>query len=80
ISGILKEFDIQFIQKISSAYVYQESYLSFGNSILNKAIATNSSTKLVDFLGIIELMNSDLLNLEKQLSENLKKVIEDLKA
>ncbi|MEM8763773.1 MAG: hypothetical protein AAGD88_08170 [Bacteroidota bacterium] len=79
ISGILKEFDIQSIQKISSVYVYQESYLSFGNSILNKAIDTNSSTKLVDFLGIIELMNSDLLNLEKHLSENLKRVIEDLK-
>ena len=80
ISGILKEFDIQSIQKISSVYVYQESYLSFGKAILDKAIATNSSTKLVDFLGIIELMNSDLLNLEKHLSENLKKVIEDLKS
>ncbi|TSE09880.1 hypothetical protein [Aquimarina algiphila] len=79
ISGILKEFDIELIQKISSVYVLQETYTDFGTSILNKAIETNSSTKVIDFIGVIELMTSDLLILEKRLNEGLKKTITELK-
>ncbi|GAA4279158.1 hypothetical protein [Aquimarina mytili] len=78
-SGIIKEFDIELIQKLSNIYYYQDTYVGFGESILNKAIETNSSTKVVDFIGIIELMTSDLLGVEKNLSKELEKTITELK-
>ncbi|WP_108869523.1 hypothetical protein [Aquimarina aquimarini] len=79
ISGILKEFDIELIQKISSSYELQDTYIDFGTSILNKAIDMNSSTKVIDVIGIITLTTSDLLNMEKGLSQGLEKTIAELK-
>jgi hypothetical protein len=79
ISGIMKEFDIELIQKISSIYTLQDTYVAFGTSILTKAIDTNSSTKIIDFIGLIQLMTSDLLFLEKQVNDELKKAIAELK-
>ncbi len=78
-SGIIKDYDIELIQKLSNIYNFQDTYIGFGESILNKAIETNSSTKVVDFIGIIELMTSDLLSVEKQLSKELEKTITELK-
>ncbi|MBQ4821938.1 hypothetical protein [Aquimarina sp. MMG016] len=80
ISGIMKEFDIELIQKISNVYTYQETYIDFGTSVLHKALETNSSTKVVDFIGVIKLMTSDLLVLEKGLNTRFKKAITELKA
>ena len=79
ISGIMKEFDIELIQKISSVYSLQETYLDFGSSVLNKAISTNSETKVIDFIGVIQLMTSDLLGLEKELDKIVEKTIAELK-
>ena len=73
ISGIIKEYDIKFIQKISKIYKYQKTYAEFGNSVLSKMINLNSSSKVVDVYGTIELMTSDLLNYEKVLLEAIGK-------
>ncbi|MBO0593663.1 hypothetical protein I2486_19870 [Cellulophaga sp. E16_2] len=79
ISGVIRHYDIELIQEISKSYTYQQTYIDFGTSILNKAIATNSSTSVYDFYGIIELMTSDLLNLEKRLSKEMMQTIKELK-
>ncbi|WP_237276114.1 hypothetical protein [Tenacibaculum ovolyticum] len=74
ISGIIKEYDIKFIQNISKIYKHQETYSEFGNSILNKLISLNSSTKVVDVLSSIKLVTNDLLNYEKTLLEATQKI------
>ena len=79
LSGIMQEMDLELIQEISYIYTFQKAYSDFGTSILNKAFETNSSTKVIDFLDIIQIMTSDLLNLEKGLSDEIEKTITDLK-
>jgi hypothetical protein len=74
ISGIIKEYDIKFIQNISKIYKHQETYSEFGNSVLSKMINLNSSTKVVDMLSSIELMANDLLNYEKAILEVIGKI------
>ena len=78
-SGVIKEFDIELIQKLSDVYNFQDMYTDFGTSILDKAIGINSSMKLMDFIGTVELMTSDLLGTEKALFEKLEKNITELK-
>ena len=78
-SGLMKEFDIELIQKLSDIYYFNDTYIDFGQSILNKAISINSSMKIVDLIGTIRLMTSDLLGLEKELTEKLKKTLTELK-
>lgn len=78
-SGLIKEFDIELLQKLSDIYYLQNTYVDFGNSILNKAIDINSSMKMADLIGTIRLMTSDLLGLEKELSKKTEKVITELK-
>lgn len=74
ISGIIKEYDIKYIQNISKIYKHQETYSEFGNSILTKMINLNSSTKVVDMLSSIELMTNDLLDYEKALLKAIEKM------
>ena len=74
ISGIIKEYDIKYIQNISKIYKHQETYSEFGNSVLTKMINLNSSTKVVDMASAIELMTSDLLNYEKAKLEAIEKI------
>jgi len=78
-SGLIKEFDIELVQKLSDIYYFQDIYLDFGTSILNKAIVINTSMKIADLISTIRLMTSDLLGLEKQLSTKLEKAITELK-
>ncbi len=74
ISGIIKEFDIELIQKISKIYNYQEEYVEFGNTILTKMININATSKIADAFGTIELMAYDLLNFEETLVDEIEKV------
>jgi len=74
INGIIKEYDLKFIQNISKIYKAQEVVIEFGESILTKMINTNSSTKVVDVLGAIDLLTTDLLSNEKALLEAIEKV------
>ena len=78
-SGLIKEFEIELVQKLSDAYYFQDIYVDFGTSILNKAIGINSSMKIADLIGTIRLMTSDLLGVEKQLSTKLEKMLAELK-
>ncbi len=78
-SGVIKEFDIELIQKLTDTYNFQETYVEFGSSILDKAISINSSMKLMDFFATIKLMTSDLLGTEKSLLKKLEKNIDELK-
>lgn len=74
ISGIIKEYDIEFIQKISKIYKQKEGYSELGNSILTKMINLNSSAKVADVFGSIDLITSDLLNYEKSLLKEIEKI------
>jgi len=74
ISGIIKEYDIEFIQKISKIYNKQEAYLKFANSILTKMININSSSKVADAFGAIELMGYDLLQFEESILKDMEKI------
>jgi len=74
ISGIIKEYDLKFIQNISRLYKHQKTYSELGNKVLTKMINLNSSTKVVDMFSSIELMTSDLLNYEKSLLEAIRKI------
>jgi len=74
ISGIVKEYDIEFIQKISNIYKQKEAYSELGNSILTKMVNLNSSAKVVDVFSSIELITSDLLNYEKSLLKEIEKI------
>ncbi len=78
-SGLMKEFDIELVQKLSDIYYFQDIYINFATSVLNKAIEINSSMKMVDLIGTINLMTSDVLGLERQLSEKLEKTLTELK-
>lgn len=78
-SGLIKEFDIELVQKLSDVYYFQDVYVDFGTSILNKAIGINTSMKIADLIGTIRLMTSDLLGLEKELSTKLEKTLTELK-
>ena len=75
LSGVVKEFDIELIQKLSNIYSLQDIYSDFGASILNKGISMNSSAKVIDFIGVTQLMTSDLLGLEKRLLKELDEMI-----
>ena len=74
ISGIIREFDFASIQHISEIYKSQNEYLKFGNSILNKMVNFNSSTKVGDVFGSVDLMTSDLRKHESTLIEAITKV------
>ncbi len=79
ISGIIQEYDIELIQIISKIYKRQEVYSKFGNSLLDRMLGINSSTKVIDVFGPIQLMTTDLLSLEKQLLKELEKVQKEIK-
>lgn len=74
ISGIIKEYDIGFIRDVSKIYSYQEEYLEFGNSILQRMININSSSKVIDAFSSIELMTHDLVNYEEAIYEEIEKI------
>lgn len=78
-SGIFSNFNIKTIQEISAIYQTFKVYNDFGVTVLNKGIATNSSTKVVDFVITIELMTGDLLLLEYKLESTITSTIAALK-
>ncbi len=79
ISGIIKEYDIEFIKNISKIYNQQENYSEFGASILNRMININSSTKIIDVFGSIQLMTTDLIIYEKTILNAIKKTQTEIK-
>lgn len=79
VSGILKEFDFEIIQKISKVYKMQDSYSEFGKSILTKMINFDSSTKVSDVIGSLELVTYDLSYQEKKLIDEIENTLKQIK-
>ncbi|MDX9799676.1 MAG: hypothetical protein RBT05_12565 [Bacteroidales bacterium] len=79
ISGIFHSMDINDVKQISSAYRQLHSYSEFGTMITQKVIAMDSQTKILDVVGILEMLTNDFLNNEKHLMNDLDKTIAKLK-
>ncbi|SEC77609.1 hypothetical protein SAMN04489761_3544 [Tenacibaculum sp. MAR_2009_124] len=79
ISGIIREYDLKLIQKISKIYKHQDMYSKFGNTVLTKMINLDSSTKVVDIFSAIELMAYDLRNYEKSILNAIEQLIKEIK-
>ncbi|MEM9824655.1 MAG: hypothetical protein AAF985_26445, partial [Bacteroidota bacterium] len=74
ISGIIKEYDIEFIRSISKIYHYQKEYSEFGNSILTRMINMDASSKVIDAFSSIELMAYDLVSYEQAIVKEIEKM------
>lgn len=78
INGFFQEVDIDQTQLIARAYMQQDAYLDFSRSSINRLITIDSGTKLIDVVGTLELICSDVLNQEKYLLRNLTSIKESL--
>ncbi|KAA1244123.1 hypothetical protein [Aquimarina sp. RZ0] len=79
ISGIIKEYDIGLIYKVSKIYNLQKGYTELGNSILDRMININSSAKVIDVLVSIQLMTNDLLIYEKKILSEIESIETEIK-
>ncbi len=80
LNGIFQEIDFEIVQLIASAYKQITFSQEFGKSILDKLLQSNSSTKVADIVGTVELLTSDVLNNEHRVASELKNIIKELKA
>ncbi|MGB3464130.1 MAG: hypothetical protein WBA74_02630 [Cyclobacteriaceae bacterium] len=80
ISGILKEFDIETISKISRTYNFLNTYSNWGQKAVDKMVQINSSSRVVDMLFNMGFLTSDILEFEKAAIKITEKTIEELKA
>ena len=78
ISGIIKEYEMESVQSISKVYNTQKNYSEFAASIMNRMMSLNSTTKVIDVIGTVELMTTDLLGYEKMLLKEIEKTQEEL--
>lgn len=74
ITGIIKEFDIELIRDISKVYRLQEITNDTGDSIMEKLMSINSSTKVLDVIIIFRLITNDLLITQRRLLVDMEKL------
>lgn len=74
ITGIIKEFDIELIRDISKVYRLQEITTDAGDSIMEKLMSINSSTKVLDVIIMFRLITNDLLITQKRLLVEMEKL------
>lgn len=74
VTGIIKEFDIELIRDISKIYKMQQYTTEGGNTILNKLMSINSSSKVMDVLFIFRLITNDLLITERRLLVEMERL------
>ncbi|MFD2541414.1 hypothetical protein ACFSSB_03720 [Lacinutrix gracilariae] len=79
ISGIFQELDIEKTKLISNAYKKLDANTELGRSLTTKFIGIDSTTKILDIIGILELLTNDVLLTEKYLKKELDETIEKLK-
>ena len=79
ISGIFQKLDIEKIKLISSAYKKLTSNTELGKSLTTKLVGIDSNTKILDVIGILELLTNDVLEIEKYLKKDLDETIVKLK-
>lgn len=80
IGGIFQELDIDRIQLISNAYKKLNINTEIGKDLTTKLIGIDSETKVVDIIGIFELLTNDVLLTEIYLKKDLDETIEKLKS
>lgn len=78
IAGILQELDIKTIQLITTSYEWQANYKMMVEKLLNKLFEIDSSTKVADVIGIVEMISNDLLMNEKRTKEHLEWTLSEL--
>lgn len=79
IAGILQELDIETVQLISNAYLWQTNYKMMVEKIMDKLFELDSNTKVVDVIGIVEMLATDILMNEERTKEHLLWTLEELK-
>lgn len=79
IAGVFQELDIERIKLISNAYKNLSVNTELGNSLTTKFMGIDSNTKILDIIGIFELLTNDVLMTEIYLKKNLEETIEKLK-
>ncbi|MBQ0734830.1 hypothetical protein [Aquimarina celericrescens] len=79
IGGIFQELDIEKIKLISNAYKKLDTNTELGRGLTTKLIGIDSDTKVLDIMGIFELLTNDVLMTEIYLKQDLDKTIEKLK-
>jgi hypothetical protein len=79
IGGIFQELDIDKIKLISNAYKKLSTSTELGKGLTTRLIELNSDTKVLDVIGIFELLTNDVLMTETYLKNNLDQTIEKLK-
>ncbi|MCX7550144.1 hypothetical protein [Xanthomarina sp. F2636L] len=78
IGGIFQELDIEKIKLISNAYKKLHANTELGRSLTTKLIGLDSDTKILDVIGIFELLTNDVLMTEKHLKKDMDKTINQL--
>ncbi len=78
INGVIAELNIKTTRLIARAYKNQKAYTEFSKEINNKLLEIDSSSKLIDVLGIFELLKYDVMSTENWLLQSLKKYKEEL--
>lgn len=79
VNGVFQEIDIEMIQNISRAYKVQDSYSKLSRAPLDKFLTLDSNAKVLDVVGILELLCSDIKNHEVHASEKLNEILEKIK-
>ncbi len=77
--GIFENIPIELLTKISKLKFYQDEYHRFSQSIGDKLLNINAETKLIDFAILIEILGSDMKNLEIGMVKAYQEVIDLMK-
>lgn len=78
INGVIGELNINTTQLIARAYQAQDGYIDFAKEVNKKLLEVNSDTKIIDVLGIFELLKFDVISTVKWLLNELKRTKEEL--
>lgn len=79
INGVFQELDIELTQQISRAYRIKDSYMTVAQAPLNKFIGLTTDSKVLDVIGILELMCNDITHQEKWAKAGIEKIIKEIK-
>ena len=75
VNGFFEEIDIEQIQDISRAYKLLESYGQLSKAPLEKFLGLGSDSKVLDIVGILELICYDVKENEKYVSKKVRDLV-----
>lgn len=79
IGRIFQELSIDQIKLVSNAYKKLNTNTELGRGLTTKLLGIDSETKIVDVIGIFELLTNDVLMSEIYLKKELDETIENLR-